>query len=114
MDTASSISNQACCLAAMGKLIEAKTLFDRAYNTLEAILGPRHPRTVTVYSNVEKSKRWMGVKLDRIAIKENIALRPDADRLFTGTKYIIAAIPPMSAGPTKKKKGKKGGGKKKK
>jgi hypothetical protein len=99
----------------MGKLIEAKTLFDRAYTILETILGPRHPRTTTVHSNVEKSKRWMGVKLDRIAIKENISLRPDADRLFQGTKYVIAALPPgCSGGATTKKKSSKGTGKKKK
>jgi hypothetical protein len=57
----------------------------------------------------------MGVKLDRIAIKENISLRPDAERLFQGTKYVIAALRPGGGGGgTAKKKGKKGGGKKKK
>ena len=89
-------------------------MFERAFVAMEAILGSRHPRTAAVQGNVDKSKKSLGIKMHIKDIKECIGIRPDADRLFTGSKYIISAFPPQQGQNKKLKKKGKAGGKKKK
>ncbi len=89
-------------------------MFERAFIVMEAILGSRHPRSAAVQGNIDKSKKSLGIKMHIKDIKECISIRPDADRLFTGSKYIISAFPPQGKTKKLKKKGGKGGGKKKK
>ena len=97
----------------MGRQVESRVVFERAHLAMDSILGSRHPRTSAVQGNIDKAKKSLGIKMHIKDIKESISIRPDADRLFTGTSYVINAhIPDKSKKSTSKKT--KGGKKKKK
>eukprot|EP00929_Paragymnodinium_shiwhaense_P026851 TRINITY_DN15875_c1_g1_i1.p1 TRINITY_DN15875_c1_g1~~TRINITY_DN15875_c1_g1_i1.p1 ORF type:complete len:997 (-),score=228.43 TRINITY_DN15875_c1_g1_i1:403-3393(-) len=56
IETATTYNNLACCLHALGRLVEANILLQLASEILTALAGDTHPRTQAVMRNLSKSK----------------------------------------------------------
>lgn len=112
VDTATAWNNEACALYCINKRRESRVRLERAWNITCKSLGHRAPRSVTVWKNLEKSRRAHASVQSKRDIKESAEMRPDAARLLLDGNYMINAIPPPDG--SKKTKKKKGGGKKKK
>ena len=95
----------------MKKRGEARLRFEKAWNALTKTLGHRALRTLTVWKNLEKTRRSHAPLQTTADKQESIAMRADADRLIVGGTFTIQAIPPPEG---KSKKKSSGGGKKKK
>lgn len=90
VDTASSYNNIAVCFNELGRHQEAFVYFELSEAILDALLGPNHPRTLTVRQNIERVKR------------QSILSFPEYQVLWS--KQMIDPFPKGG----KKKKGKKG------
>ena len=85
-DTATAWNNEACCLYCMNKRGEARIKFEKSWNLLCKILGHRHPRSVTMWKNLDKARRSQAVITNKEDMSESIKLRPDAEFLLP-SKY---------------------------
>lgn len=113
-DTATAWNNEASCLYCINKRGEARVKFERAWNLMCKVLGHRHPRSVTVWKNLDKARRSQAAVNNLIEINESIKLRPDAEFLISGNFNVNAILPEGSNGVGGNKKKSKKGGKKKK
>lgn len=57
VDTASSYNNIAVCFNELGRFQESMVYFELSEAILDTLLGPNHPRTLTVRQNIERVKR---------------------------------------------------------
>ena len=83
------INNQGACLFSVGRKGESRTYFEKSWAILCEGLGHRAPRAITVWKNLEKSRRFHG--------GPNTAFNlPKAEDTFVliGGNFTIAAIPP--------------------
>eukprot|EP01035_Chromulina_nebulosa_P018122 gene18122-23776_t len=91
---------------------EARTKFEKSWNTICEIIGQRSPRAIIVWKNLEKSRRSHAATTSSKDVIDSVTLRPDSDKLIIGGKFIIKAFPPplehIKSKKTLKKKKKKG------
>jgi len=103
-DTATAVNNEACSLYGLYKRGEARVRFELAWNVLNKVLGHRHPRTVTVWRNLDKARRSQAT-LSHTDLRQSFQMRPDADMLLVGGNFTIQAVNSGGFGSGKKVKG---------
>jgi hypothetical protein len=99
-------NNQGCCLFCIGRHSEARLKFEKALGVANAAIGNRAPRSAVIMKNLELSKKASGVIVRKSNVIENIALRPDSNRLIIG-EFRVAALAPQDGKKKMKKKSKK-------
>ncbi len=87
--------------------------FEFVWNILSKVLGPRHPRTIVIWRNLDRARRSLS-SLHHTNVTESINLRPDSDKLIVGGNFQIQALLPRATSSSKSKRKKSiGKGKKK-
>ena len=112
-DTATAVNNIGCCLYCLNRRGDARVKFERVWNIFSKALGPRHPRTVVAWRNLDRARRSTS-SLRRNSVLESIHLRQDSDKLIIGGNFQIQALVPRPSTATKTKKKKSSGKGKKK
>ena len=105
-DTVTALNNIGCCLYCLHKRGDARARFERTWTLLSKTLGPRHPRTIVVWRNLDRARKSQASLLHQ-NMNEIINIREDSDKLLFGGNFIInATLRPKSSTMKKKVKGK--------
>lgn len=126
VDTTIVLNNFGSVLYCMNFKKDSRLYFEKSWKILTNLLGYRDTRCISIWKNLEKSRKIGGTNnqfsstssnINNISTKksyldESIHLREDFDKLILGGEFVINAIGP--AENNKKKKKKKLLGKKKK
>lgn len=126
VDTTIVVNNYGSVLYCMNFKKDSRLYFEKSWKVLTNLLGYRDTRCISIWKNLEKSRKIGGLNNSFSAsggndqrsfnnkknyYDESIQLREDADKLILGGEFVINAIGPVE---NKKKKKKKLLGKKKK
>lgn len=102
-DTATAWNNEGCALYCMSKRGESRLKFEKSWNIICKVVGHRSPRAVTVWKNLEKSRRFLSTLKSQTGASDTLNLRADVDKLLVGGRFIIKAISTQGVVGKKKK-----------
>ena len=87
-DTATAWNNEASCLYCINKRGESRIKFEKAWNLMCKSLGHRHPRSVTIWKNLDKARRSQAAVSNKSDMDQSVKLRPDAEFLIPGKQLL--------------------------